>query len=219
MLFINAILLALHATISASAPAPRGLRLDVEPHNLRGKDTTVTHPEQLGSSIILESIGAYTGPRKADREAKKGKGKAKKGKGKATARQHVRRNNDAQDGSGKIGLLKSAAQAVGINPKSISVYLNNLRNDFPYEVQDSLPTCLSQTVREGLSAIETSLSSIPKCVSDSDDEIEIDTDGVEVDADGLPACLDKAGQDALSSIQTALADFGDCATATPLAKV
>jgi hypothetical protein len=50
------------------------------------------------------------------------------------------------------------------------------------------------------------------------DEIEISTDGVEVDADGLPVCLDKAGQDALESIQNALTHWGDCATATPLSR-
>ncbi|RSL85139.1 hypothetical protein CEP52_016230 [Fusarium oligoseptatum] len=234
MLFINTILLAVYATIGASAPVLDGYKTHVEHHDdksawkLPMQDPTVTDPKHLGTRLILESvqgIGKADKAKKGKDKAKKGKGKAKKGKGKATgttkttARQHVRRNNNAQDGSSKIGLVESVAKALGINTKPVSDYLNNLRNDFPYEVQDTLPTCLNQATRQGLSAIAASLSSIPKCLSDSGDEIEIDTDGIEVDADGLPRCLNKAGQDALSSIQNALVDLDDCATATPLSKI
>lgn len=229
MLISNAILLALYATIGASAPTLNGVRLEVEPRDdkstfrgLPSHNPTITTPKHLGVRIILHM------PKKADETAKTAKtGKATKGKAakkttatkttKDTARQHVRRNNDAQEEFSKVGLLESIAQAVGIDPKSISEYLNNLRNDFPVQV-GALPTCLSQATRQSLTAIEASLSSIPKCLKATGDEIEIDTDGVEIDADGLPVCLDEAGQNTLESIQNALTNLGDCATATPLSR-
>ncbi|KAL2675465.1 hypothetical protein Neosp_011651 [[Neocosmospora] mangrovei] len=232
MLVINVILLTLYATIGASAPAHGGARLQVEPRgdkstfrDLPSHNPMITNPKRLNVRIILESI---QGPKKAKKADKTGKtGKATKGEAarkttatkttKDTARQHVRRNNNAQEGSGKTSLLESITQAIGIDPKSISEYINNLRNDFPVQV-GALPTCLNQATRESLTSIESALSSIPKCLSATGDEIEIDTDGVEVDADGLPVCLDEAGQNALESIQNALIDLGDCATATPLSR-
>ncbi|EEU48171.1 uncharacterized protein NECHADRAFT_75483 [Fusarium vanettenii 77-13-4] len=235
MLIINSILLALYATIGASAPTLNGARLEVEPQpdkptfrDLPSHNPMITNPKHLNVRIILESIQGPKKAKKADKTDKTGKtGKAMKGKAarkttatkttKGTARLHVRRNNNAQEGSGKISLLESIAQAIGIDPKSISEYINNLRNDFPVQV-GALPTCLNQATRESLTAIEASLSSIPKCLSATGDEIEIDTDGVEIDADGLPVCLDEAGQNALESIQNALIDLGDCATATPLSR-
>ncbi|WAO84437.1 Hypothetical protein NCS54_00165000 [Fusarium falciforme] len=227
MLIINTILLALHATIGASAPVLDGDRMQVEHHSdkstywyLPEHNPTITKPEHLGLRVIVQAV---KGPERVDK-AMKGKASREAAATKTTAttkdtaRPHVRRNNNAQKGSGKIGLLESIALAIGIDPKSISEYLNNLRNDFPVQVHGALPTCLNQATRQGLTAIEASLSSIPKCMSATGDEIEISTDGVEVDADGLPVCLDKAGQDALDSIQNALTNLGDCATATPLSR-
>ncbi|KAI8719614.1 hypothetical protein NCS52_00742600 [Fusarium sp. LHS14.1] len=236
MLIINSILLALYATIGASAPTLNGVRLEVEPRDdkstfrdLPSHNPTITSPKQLGVRIILHMPKKK--PDETDKTDKTDKtektGKATKGKAakkttatkttKDTARPHVRRNNNAQEEFGNTGLLESIAQAIGIDPKAISEYINNLRNDFPVQV-GALPTCLTQAARESLTAIEASLSSIPKCLDATGDEIDIDTDGVEIDADGLPVCLDEAGQNTLESIQNALIDLGDCATATPLSR-
>ncbi|UPK98767.1 hypothetical protein LCI18_009702 [Fusarium solani-melongenae] len=211
MLIINTILLALHATIGASAPVLDGDRMQVEHHG--DKSTYWYLPEHnhaitehLGLRVIVQAVKE---PEKVDK-AMKGKASRETAATKTTAttkdtaQPHVRRNNNnAQEESGKIGLLESIALAVGIDPKSISQYLSNLRNDFPVQVHGALPTCLNQAARQSLMAIETSLSSIPKCMSAAGDEIELSTDGVEVDADGLP---------------DALTNLGDCATATPLSR-
>ncbi|KAI8691609.1 hypothetical protein LRP88_08866 [Fusarium phalaenopsidis] len=225
MLIINTILLALHVTIGASAPVLGGDRMQVEHHGDKSTywyltEHNPTTTKHLGLRVIVQAV------KEPERVDKAMKGKAARdavatkttATTKDTARPHVRRNNNAQEGSGKIGLLESIALAIGIDPKSISEYLNNLRNDFPVQVHGALPTCLNQATRQSLTAIEASLSSIPKCMSATGDEIEISTDGLEVDADGLPICLDEAGQDALDSIQNALTNLGDCATATPLSR-
>ncbi|KAJ4146386.1 hypothetical protein NW754_001851 [Fusarium falciforme] len=167
MLIINTILLALHATIGASAPVLDGDRMQVEHHSdkstywyLPEHNPTITKPEHLGLRVIVQAV---KGPERVDKAMK---GKASRG------------------GCGY--------------------------QDYGYDKGYSSTACLT--------AIEASLSSIPKCMSATGDEIEISTDGVEVDADGLPVCLDKAGQDALDSIQNALTNLGDCATATPLSR-
>lgn len=228
MLFINTILLALHATIGASAPVLDGDTMQVEHH---GDQSTYWYlPEHEHNPMITKHLGlrvivqAVKGPKRVGKAMKdKAAGEAVATKTttttttKKTARPHVRRNNNkiAQEAFGKPGLLESIALAIGIDPKSISEYLNNLRKDLPVQVH-ALPTCLSQATRQSLTAIEASLSSIPKCVKATGDEIEINPDGIEVDADGLPVCLDEAGENALESIQNALTNLGDCATATPL---
>ncbi|KAJ4329206.1 hypothetical protein N0V84_000332 [Fusarium piperis] len=232
MLITNTILLVLYATLGASAPVLDGNRLQVEHHGDKSiyryypsdpAISTLDHPAVPGIFKMLKEshermveVTTAENMRRALIMALKGiKPTATT---KPTTQRLVRRDNKAQQGGpGNIGLIKLAAKAIGIDSKSVSEYLANLRDDFPIDIKDKLPTCLGQAARQGLSAVETSLSGFPKCVSDNDNEIEISPDGIEVDADGLPTCLGKAGQDALKSIHDALNDLGDCAAATPSA--
>lgn len=214
MLFTNTILLVLYATLGASAPVD-GDRMQVEHHEHESihryypaHNPKTTGPEHTGHRGIFEAVEMFE---RAD-EAIKATATTK-----TTARPHARRDNNAQDESGKMNLLEAAAKTIGINPKSISEYLANLRNDFAISLPNRLPSCLSKATRKSLSEIEASLSEIPKCLKDSGAEIEISTDGIEVDENGLPTCLDNAGQDTLKSIQHVLFNFSDCAVGTPSA--